>query len=232
MKILVIDIGGSNVKLYLSRTEKRKFHSGPAMTPRQFVREAKKLTADWTFEAISIGFPGPIVSGKPSVEPNNLGKGWKGFDFTAAFGKPAKVMNDAAMQALGSYDGGRMLFLGLGTGLGSALILDEVVVPLELGELPQSRTRTFEDILGKRGVKRLGVKRWEMFVHELVGKLQTAFLADYVVLGGGNAKKLSALPKNARRGDNDNAYLGGTRLWRTTGLRVKRKKHTLELKAG
>lgn len=211
--VLVIDVGGSNVKLLMAGGAKRKFKSGRAMTPKAFVIQTKELTKDWRFDAIAMGFPAPGAGEKILIEPANLGKGWKGFDPGAALGKPAKVVNDAAMQALGSYKGGRMLFLGLGTGLGSALVLEGTLLPLELCELHYSRSQTLEDVLGKAHLKDVGVKEWEGAVHEIVAMLQRAFLTDYVVLGGGNVKKLKVLPKGARAGRNDNAYLGGVRLW-------------------
>ena len=229
-RVLVIDIGGSNVKLLTSAKMRRKFRSGPAMTPAKFMREFRMHGEGLEYDCVSVGFPAPIVHGRPSLEPNNLGKGWKRFDFQKALGKPAKLINDAAMQALGSYDGGRMLFLGLGTGLGSALVLDGVVVPLELGELDYARRQTLEDVLGKAGFKKLGPQRWERVLHKAAAMLQKAFVADYIVLGGGNVKRLTKLPKAARPGSNDNAYLGGLRLWQPVAARtVVRKKHTLAL---
>jgi len=228
MKVLVIDVGGSHVKLMMGRGRKQKFESGPKMTPARMVAQVKKATTDWKFDAISLGLPTPIVHGRPAVEPQNLGRGWRRFDFEQALGKPVKIVNDAAMQALGSYEGGRMLFIGLGTGLGSALILDDVLVPLELGELNFSSSRTLEQTLGKAALKRLGRPKWEKNVHAVVDQLRKAFVADYVMLGGGNAKKLTRLPADARRGKNENAYLGGVRLWRSPRS-VRRKKHTLEL---
>ncbi len=232
LKVLVVDIGGSHVKLFMSAKAKRKFRSGRAMTPAKFMVPFHELTEDLDFDVVSVGFPAPIVHGRPSLEPNNLGKGWRKFDFEKAFKKPTRLINDAAMQALGSYDEGRMLFLGLGTGLGSALVLDNVVVPLELGELTYSRTQTLEDVLGKAGFKRLGPARWERAIHKAAAMLQKAFVADYLVFGGGNTKKLMRLPKGARRGSNDNAYLGGIRLWRPASSAVVRKKHTLAIKPG
>src|SRR5579871_3802215 len=213
-RVLAIDIGGSHVKTRLSgRREMRQFDSGPKLTPKQMVAQVHKLNGDLHFDAVSIGYPGVVVHGKIVAEPYNLGHGWVGFDFRKAFGRPTHVMNDAAMQALGSYEGGRMLFLGLGTGLGSALIVDGVVAPMEIAHLPYKKRRTFEDYVGLRGLKRLGKKKWQKAVEDVVARLQAALVADYVVLGGGNAKLLKRLPPGARMGDNRNAFLGGMRLW-------------------
>lgn len=229
MKILVIDIGGSNIKvMYSGSDEQRKIRSGRKMTPARMAKEVREAISDWRFDAVSIGYPGPVVHGKPAVEPQNLAHGWVRFDFKKAFGtQRVKIINDAAMQALGSYRGGRMLFLGLGTGLGSTLILDNVVVPLELGELRYSSERTLEDRLGKAGRKRLGQARWERGVHEAVKFLRVAFVADYVVLGGGNAENIRRLPDGVLRGDNRNAFLGGLRLWGALPGKARPKKHTL-----
>lgn len=217
MNILVIDIGGSHVKAMLSGSEeRRKFDSGRDMTPEKLVDGVRALLGEWTYDRVSIGFPGPVKDGKPAVEPKNLGKGWIGFDFDQAFGAPCKIINDAAMQALGSYEGGRMLFLGLGTGLGSAMVSGDVIVPLELGDLRYSRDETLEDRLGKSGRKMLGQKKWEANVHEAVAFLKMSFVADYVVLGGGNAKQISEVPKGARLGKNRNAFYGGLRMWGAT----------------
>lgn len=180
------------------------------------VRDVKKMTPDWKYDAISIGFPGPVVLGKPLHEPRNLGGGWVGFDFRQAFGKPVKIVNDAAMQALGSYHGGRMLFLGLGTGLGSAMVVDGIVQPMELAHLPYKKGKTYEDYIGLRGLEHSGKKKWRRHVFDIVERLRAALEPDYVVLGGGNVKKLKALPEGAKRGDNENAFRGGFRLW-TTG---------------
>jgi polyphosphate glucokinase len=217
MKVLVIDVGGTHVKLLASGEKAvRKLPSGSTLTAAQMVEAVLWAVNDWTFESVSIGYPGPVVAERPALEPHNLGPGWVGFDFDTAFGKPVKVINDAAMQALGSYTGGRMLFLGLGTGLGSAMILDKVIAPLELAHLPYRKGYTFEDYLGLRGLKRLGKRKWRRAVDDVVSRLQAALLMDYVVLGGGNVKKLKHLPAGARMGDNQNAFLGGFRLW--TGL--------------
>ncbi len=214
MKILVIDIGGTFLKLYATgHLEPIKVPSGPAMTPRKMVKAVKQATAGWHYDAVSIGYPGPVIHGKPLHEPANLAKGWMGFDFKKAFGCPVKIINDAAMQALGSYRGGRMLFLGLGTGLGSALIVDGVLEPMELAHLPYKGGKTFEDHVGAAAIKRLGEKRWMKSVFEVVAQLKTALQADYVVLGGGNSKRLATLPKGIYHGDNSNACEGGFRLW-------------------
>jgi ROK family protein len=212
-KILVIDIGGSNVKLMISRAEKRKFKSGLHLTPREMIRQIKPLVSDWKFDAISMGFPSPVREGHIRSEPKHLGKGWVRFDFDQAFGKPIRIINDAAMQALGSYHGRRMLFLGLGTGLGSALVWSNYLLPLELGDLPYCNGSIIEDYLGKPGMARLGEKIWRRDVEHALVQLKKALIADYVVLGGGNAKKLDALPEGIERGHNRNAFLGGTRLW-------------------
>jgi predicted NBD/HSP70 family sugar kinase len=222
MNILAIDVGGTNVKILATgQREVRRIPSGPQMTPKFMVEQVKEAAKEWEYEAISIGYPGPVVDGKPVLEPHNLGEGWVGFDFAVAFGKPVKIVNDAAMQALGSYEGGRMLFLGLGTGLGSALIVDGVLAPLELAHLPYRKKRTFEDYLGVRGRDRLGKKKWQRAVEEVTARLQAALIADYVVLGGGNAKKLDRLPAGARLGDNQNAFIGGYRLWGSDKLKIK-----------
>jgi len=215
-RILAIDVGGSHVKTRLSgRREMRQFESGPKLTPSQMVKRVHELNGDLRFDLVSIGYPGIVVHGKIIAEPYNLGRGWVGYDFRKAFGRPTHIMNDAAMQALGSYEGGRMLFLGLGTGLGSAMIVDDVVVPMELAHLPYKRGRTYEDYLGDRGRHRLGAKKWRRTVIEVVDQLRTALEADYVVLGGGNASRLKKLPKAARVGNNGFAFLGGFRVWRS-----------------
>jgi hypothetical protein len=212
-KVLVIDIGGSNVKLMISsRVKRRKFPSGPNLTPRRFVTETKKAVQDWKFDAVAIGFPAPVTNGKIAVEPKNLGKGWRRFDFRKAFGKPVRVMNDAAMQALGSYHGGRMLFLGFGTGLGSALVWKDTVLSLELSDLAYI-DGTLEDWLGEDGMKALGKDAWVDEVLRVVPALKQSFIADHVVLGGGNAKNIGTLPKGVELGHNRNAFAGGVRLW-------------------
>ncbi|MEY2574980.1 MAG: glucose-6-phosphate isomerase [Verrucomicrobiota bacterium] len=212
-KILVIDIGGSNVKLMISsRAKRRKFPSGPRLTPRQFIAKTKAAVADWKFDAIALGFPAPVKNGRIAVEPKNLGKGWRRFDFRKAFGKPVRVMNDAAMQALGSYHGGRMLFLGFGTGLGSALLWDRTVLCLELSDLAYVEG-TIEDWLSNDGMETLGEEAWEAEVLRVVPALKKSFIADYMVLGGGNAKCIEKLPRGVELGHNRNAYTGGVRLW-------------------
>ncbi|MGZ4257178.1 MAG: ROK family protein [Gaiellaceae bacterium] len=211
--VLAVDVGGSHVKVLLSSAgERRRFDSGSSLTAQQMVEGVKGVTGDWAFGAVSVGVPAPVRDNRVVSEPVNLGGGWVGFDFEQAFGVPTKVMNDAAMQALGSYEGGKMLFLGLGTGLGSALVVDGKVEPLELGHLPY-RKGTFEDYVGEAGRQRLGKKKWRAAVDETIERLAAAVQPDYVVLGGGNAKKLGDLPPNARFGANENAFLGGFRLW-------------------
>jgi polyphosphate glucokinase len=213
-KILVIDVGGTNVKLRVSGSEEvRKFRSGPTLNAAEMVEGVKRNTADWNFECISIGYPGPVARGKIALEPVNIGPGWVGYDFAANFGKPVMLINDAAMQALGSYQGNRMLFLGLGTGLGTTLIIDGVVAALEMGHAPYRKKLTFEDWVGTRALKRMGFKRWTRVVFDVVSTLKKVLVADYVVLGGGNAKKLLALPADAILGSNTNAFEGGERLW-------------------
>ena len=214
MKILVIDVGGSHVKLKLAgQDEVRKFESGPAMTPQAMVDGIRQNLGGWKYDAVSVGFPAPVVGGKIVKEPVNLGKGWLDFDLEAALGKPVRVINDAAMQALGGYQGGRMLFLGLGTGLGTALIVERVVIGLELGHLPYRKEKSFEDYVGVVGLERRGQRKWQLSVFDVVERLKEAFVADYVLLGGGNVKKLTELPPGARRGDNADAFRGGERLW-------------------
>jgi hypothetical protein len=213
MKILVLDVGGKNVKMLATdQTEVRKFPSGRSLSAHAMVRAARALASDWEYDVISIGFPGPVVEGKPSLEPHNLGHGWVDCDFAAAFDKPVKVINDAAMQALGSYEGGRMLFLGLGTGVGSTLIVGKVIIPLDVGQLP-FRNRVFDDLLSRRALRRLGKTKWNDAVFEAVAILKHCFLVDYVMLGGGNVKKLRRVPPGARLGENSRAFLGGYRLW-------------------
>jgi len=213
-KILVVDIGGTNVKLLATghRTPV-KIPSGPEMTPRRMVTAVRKAAAEWQYSKVSIGYPGPVLNGKPVSDPHNLACGWVGFDFHKAFGRPVKLVNDAAMQAIGSYEGRRMLFLGLGTGLGSALIADGVLEPMELAHLPYKNGRTYEDYIGLNGLKRLGKKKWRRHVTDVVTRLKAALGADYVVIGGGNAKLLKTLPADARLGTNANAFRGGFRLW-------------------
>jgi predicted NBD/HSP70 family sugar kinase len=212
--ILVIDVGGTHVKVLVTgKKEPVKIPSGPKMTASDMVKDVQKTAARWKYSAVSIGYPGPVVHGKPLRDPYNLGRGWVGFDFQKAFGCPVKVINDAAMQALGSYQGGRMLFLGLGTGLGSAMIVDGIIEPMELAHLPY-RKATYEDYLGLAGLERLGKKKWRRHVFDVVNALKAALEPDYVVIGGGNAELLKTLPPNSRLGDNRNAFRGGFRLWR------------------
>jgi polyphosphate glucokinase len=214
MNVLVIDVGGSKVKVLLSGEETpRKFESGPTMTAAEMVKGVKEITKDWKYNAISMGYPGPVLKNRPILEPHNLGKGWVGFHFDRAFGCPVKIMNDAAMQALGSYKKGRMLFLGLGTGLGTAVVADGIVEPMELGHLPYKKG-TYEDYVGLRGLKKRGKKKWRKYVTDVVDRLSVAIEPDEVVLGGGNVKKLKELPPNCRAGDNANAFRGGFRLWK------------------
>lgn len=220
-RVLVIDVGGSHVKTRVSNhRDMRQFESGPALTPRRMVSRVLRLTGDVKYDVVSIGYPGVVVHGKIVTEPFNLGRGWVGFDFRKAFGRPTLLMNDAAMQAIGSYEGGRMLFLGLGTGLGSALIVDGTVAPMELAHLPYKRGHSYEDYLGDRGRRRLGAKKWRRVVADVVAQLSKALEADYVVIGGGNARKLKKLPSNARLGNNDFAFLGGFRVWRPSAPRT------------
>jgi polyphosphate glucokinase len=216
MKILVIDVGGTHIKIAVSgRRTRVKIPSGPILTARQMVTGVIAATPGWHFDAVSIGCPGPVVQNRITVEPVNLGGGWVGFDFKKAFGRPVKIINDAAMQALGSYEGGQMLFLGLGTGLGSALVSHHGnVVPLELAHLPYKNGLTFEDYIGLRGLKRLGKKKWLKHVGIIVAKLKFAMQANYAVLGGGNSRLIEKLPPDTRLGDNANAFRGGFRLWK------------------
>jgi polyphosphate glucokinase len=215
--ILSVDVGGSHVKVMTSTKKlKREFVSGPDLSAKAMVKQVAKLTEDWSYDVVSVGYPGPVVRDRPTTQPYNLGSGWKGFDFARAFGRPTKVVNDALMQALGSYEGGKMLFLGLGTGLGSAMIVDGSLVPMELGHLPYRKDKVFEDFVGAAGLKRLGKKKWAVHVHDVVERLVAALEPEYVVLGGGNVDKLGALPKKSRLGKNGNAFLGGFRLWRAS----------------
>jgi len=220
--VLVIDVGGTHVKLLATGQDgPRAFVSGPTLTPRQMVAGVKKLARGWKYQAISMGYPGLVLHGRVVAEPHNLGRGWAGFDYRAALGRPVKIMNDAAMQALGSYKGGKMLFLGLGTGLGSALIVDGIVEPMELGHLPY-RKDTYEAYVGQRGLEQRGKKKWRRHVADVVAALIAALEPDDVVLGGGNVKKLKELPPGCRAGDNANAFVGGARLWEQTAPRLVR----------
>jgi polyphosphate glucokinase len=213
MNILVVDIGGTHVKvLATGESERREFPSGPDMTPERMVAGVKEIAQGWRYEAVSIGYPGPVLHNRPVAEPHNLAKGWVGFDFQAAFERPIRIVNDAAMQALGSYRGGKLLFLGLGTGLGTAMIVDGVIEPMELGHLPYKKA-TYEDYVGLRGLERFGKKKWRRLVADVVERLVAALEPDDVVLGGGNVKNLKELPPGCRVGDNANAFLGGFRLW-------------------
>jgi polyphosphate glucokinase len=213
MKVLVVDVGGTHVKILATgQTERRKFPSGPTLTAKQMVSEVQKVAEDWKYDVVSIGYPGLVLQHRPVAEPHNLGAGWVGFDFENAFGCPVKVANDAAMQALGSYKGGKMLFLGLGTGFGSAMVVDGVVEAMELGHLPYKKA-TYEHYVGLRGLEKYGKKKWRKLVVDVVEKLSLALEPDEIVLGGGNVKKLKVLPPHCRAGDNFNAFLGGFRLW-------------------
>jgi predicted NBD/HSP70 family sugar kinase len=215
MKILVIDIGGTSIKvLGTGHRTPVKLPSGPRLTPARMVKEVRKAIAGWTYSAVSIGYPGPVSRGRPVREPVHLGRGWVRFDFQRAFGRPVKVINDAAMQALGSYRGGRMLFLGLGTGLGSTLIVDGVIAPMELAHLPYKKGRTYEEYVGRAAIDRMGKKKWRRHVRDVTERLRAALQADDVVLGGGNAKLLRKLPAGVRLGRNRHAFAGGYRLWR------------------
>jgi polyphosphate glucokinase len=211
--VLAVDVGGSHVKALLSgESERRRFDSGPDLTPQTMVEGVLRLAEGWQFDRVSVGIPAPVRGGKPIAEPVNLGKGWVGFDYEGAFGVPTKVVNDAVMQAIGSYEGGRMLFLGLGTGLGSALVTDGFVEPLELAHLPY-RKKTFEDYVSQRALERDGKKKWRKAVFDVVERLSAAIEADYVMIGGGGADELDELPPNSRRGENELAFTGGFRLW-------------------
>jgi len=213
-RVLVLDVGGTHVKMRINaRGAVRKLVSGPSMRPQDMVDAVLGLLADWRYDAISIGYPGVVFHGRIVADPHNLGAGWIGFDFARAFGSRVRIVNDAAMQAMGSYRGGRMLFLGLGTGLGATLILDGVVEPMEIGHLPYRHGRSYEDYVGEHGYRKLGAKKWRKAVTDVVERLRVALEVDYVVLGGGNTHKLRKLPKGAHRGDNQNAFVGGVRLW-------------------
>lgn len=215
MKVLTIDVGGTHIKMLASgQTEPRKFPSGPLLTPQEMVTGVLQLAADWKFQAVSIGFPGPVVANRPIAEPHNLAPGWVGFNFEKAFGCPVKIINDAAMQALGSYKGGKLLFLGFGTGLGTAMIVEGIVEPMELSHLPY-RKGTFEYYVGARGMERLGKAKWRRRVEDVIARLTAALEPTDVVIGGGNAKFLKQLPQGCRAGDNANAFPGGFALWQS-----------------
>ena len=217
MKVLVVDVGGTHVKiLAIGQREHRQFVSGPTLTAEQMVTGVKALAERWKYDVVSMGYPGPVLNGRPVAEPYNLGRGWVGFDYRAAFGCPIRIVNDAALQALGGYKGGKMLFLGLGTGLGSTLIVDGIVAPMELGHLPY-RKATFEDYVGSRGLMRYGKKKWRNYVADVVERLIAALQPEDVVLGGGNVRKLKELPPRCREGDQANAFIGGFRLWQDAG---------------
>jgi predicted NBD/HSP70 family sugar kinase len=220
--ILVIDVGGTHIKvLATGQKDSIKIDSGPKMTAKKMVKQVREATRDWNYSAVSIGYPAPVVHGRPLSEPHNLGGGWVGFDFRKAFGHPVKIVNDAAMQALGIYHGGRMLFLGLGTGLGSAMIVDGILEPMEVAHLPYKKGRTYEDYVGLRGLKRLGKKKWRKYVTKISEQLKNALEADYVILGGGNSKLLKEPPEGCRLGDNASAFTGGFRLWDEPADQVK-----------
>lgn len=220
VNVLVVDVGGTHVKILATgQTDKREFDSGKKLTAAKMVEKVKRLAGAWQYDGVSIGYPGPLMHQRIAAEPHNLGKGWVGFDFAAAFDRPVKLMNDAAMQALGSYRGGRMLFVGLGTGLGTALIVDGIVEPMELGHLPY-RKATYEDYLGARALERRGRKKWRRYVFDVIERLSAAFEPDDVVLGGGNVKKLDELPDGCRAGDNANAFVGGFRMWQDPAVPV------------
>lgn len=217
-RILVLDVGGSHVKWRVGeRGTPKRFVSGPGMTASDMVKELRKVVKPEDYDAVSIGYPGMVVRGRIAAEPFNLGHGWVGFDFAAELGKPVRIINDAAMQAVGSYQGGRMLFLGLGTGMGATLILDGVVEPMEFGHLPYKQGRTYEQFVGERGLERLGKKKWRKEVAEVVAKLSHALEVEYVVLGGGNVRLLKKMPECARLGANSNAMTGGRLIWRANG---------------
>ena len=218
--VLVIDVGGSRVKVMTSTERvRRAFASGPGLSAKVMVRKVKALTKDWSYDVVAIGYPGPVANNRPLSEPHNLGQGWGGFNFEKAFRRPTKVVNDALMQAIGSYQGGRMLFLGLGTGLGSAMIVDGILEPMELAHLPYKHGKTFEQYVGAAALKRVGRKKWQRAVDDLIKRLLAALEPDYVMLGGGNAGTIEKLPRKVRLGQYTNAFEGGFRLWRKGAVR-------------
>jgi polyphosphate glucokinase len=218
-KVLVIDVGGTHVKILATgQPSARQFTSGPTLTATQMAQGVKALAADWKYDVVAVGYPGPVLRDRPVAEPHNLGQGWVSFDYAQAFGCPVKIINDAAMQALGAYRGGKMLFLGLGTGLGSAMVVDGIVEAMELGHLPY-RKKTYEDYVGLRGLEKFGKKKWRKFVDDVVERLVAALEPEDVVIGGGNAALLKQLPAGARRGANADAFVGGFRLWKPDRLR-------------
>jgi polyphosphate glucokinase len=224
MKILVVDVGGTHVKILATGAQQeREIVSGPDMTARQMVSGVKKLARGWAYDVVSVGFPGPVLHGRPVAEPHNLGSGWLGFDFTSAFGLPARVINDAAMQALGNYRGGKLLFLGLGTGLGSAMIVDGIIEPMELGHLPY-RKETYEYYVGSAGLGRLGRKRWRKLVTDVIERLVAALEPEDVVIGGGNVVRMKKLPKGCRASDNAHAFIGGFRMWDKPPRKTRRRR--------
>jgi polyphosphate glucokinase len=224
MNVLVIDVGGTNIKMIATGLKQPiKIPSGPDMTPARMAAEVKKATDGWKYEAVTIGYPGPVRRDRPTADPFNLGPGWVRFGYEKAFGKPVRIVNDAALQALGSYHGGRMLFLGLGTGLGSALVADGVLEPLELAHLPYRKNRTYEDYLGRKGIKKLGRRKWSKHVAAVVALLMHGLQVDYVILGGGEARRLKEIPKGAQVGNNSNAFRGGFRLWEEPKDRYHRR---------
>ena len=223
MNVLVIDVGGTHVKILATgQKQHREFASGPAFTPQKMIAGVKALARDWKYDVVAMGYPGPVLHGRPVAEPHNLGRGWVGFNYAKAFRRPVKIVNDAAMQALGSYNGGKMLFLGLGTGLGTTMIVDGIVEPMELAHLPYGKA-TYEDYVGLRGLLKFGKKKWRKHVEDVVVRLAAALEVDDIVLGGGNAKKLEKLPPGCRLGNNANAFLGGFRLWKGVSKRKARR---------